>query len=104
MIWQLPEDAAAFSIRWSLIKRRVTEALGGPPKWQKRFWDHLIRDDRDYANHIDYIHLNPLKHGLVKDPRDWPWTSLHHWLADGWHGPEGPPLEALDRLTVVGDP
>jgi putative transposase len=47
--------------------------------WQKRFWDHVIRDDRDFENHLYYIHLNPVKHGYVKDPRDWKYSSYMEW-------------------------
>lgn len=45
--------------------------------WQDRFWDHIIRDDADYAHHLDYIHINPVKHGLVKRAFDWPHSSIH---------------------------
>ena len=51
--------------------------------WQKRFWDHLIRDDRDLENHLHYIHFNPVKHGYVKDPRDWPHSSYIEWEEKG---------------------
>ena len=47
--------------------------------WQKRFWDHVIRDDRDFENHLHYIHFNPVKHGLVKDPCDWKDSSYIEW-------------------------
>ena len=117
VVLSLPEGDADFPLRWQQIKGRFTKALPHRPScsagqaarreqpvWQKRYWEHLIRDDDDHARHVDYIHLNPLKHGLVEDPRDWPWSSLHRWLDAGWYGPEGPPTEALDRLTVVGDP
>ena len=45
--------------------------------WQRRFWEHLIRDDDDFARHVDYIHHNLVKHGLVADPFDWRWSSIH---------------------------
>lgn len=50
--------------------------------WQRRYWEHLIRDDNDYANHVDYIHNNPVKHGYVENAYDWPYSSIHkqHWL------------------------
>jgi putative transposase len=52
--------------------------------WQKRFWDHVIRDDRDFENHLQYIHYNPVKHGYVKDPREWKDSSLIEWEKRGW--------------------
>ncbi len=51
--------------------------------WQKRFWDHVIRDDRDFENHLHYIHLNPVKHGYVTDPRDWKDSSYIEWEKRG---------------------
>ena len=53
--------------------------------WQKRFWDHVIRDERDYLNHLHYIHYNPVKHGLVTKPEDYPYTSYHEYLKRGWY-------------------
>ncbi|MCA9897517.1 MAG: transposase [Anaerolineales bacterium] len=53
--------------------------------WQKRFWDHVIRDERDYLNHLNYIHYNPVKHGLVMKPEDYPHTSYHEYLKRGWY-------------------
>jgi putative transposase len=55
--------------------------------WQKRFWDHVIRDDRDFENHLHYIHFNPVKHGLVKDPRDWKDSSYFEWEKRGLYPP-----------------
>ncbi len=55
--------------------------------WQKRFWDHIIRDDRDFENHLHYIHFNPVKHGLVKDPRDWRDSSYIEWEKRGLYPP-----------------
>ncbi|WP_036254770.1 transposase, partial [Methylobacter sp. BBA5.1] len=51
--------------------------------WQRRYWEHMIRDERDYARHIDYIHVNPLKHGYVKQVADWPYSTFHRYVADG---------------------
>jgi len=51
--------------------------------WQGRFWEHTIRDDADYAHHFDYIHYNPVKHGWVKNVRDWPYSSFHRWVKSG---------------------
>ena len=49
--------------------------------WQRRFWEHTIRDDRDYAAHIDYVHINPFKHGLVQKVSAWPYSSFHRFVA-----------------------
>jgi putative transposase len=62
--------------------------------WQRRFWEHTIRDDGDLARHIDYIHINPLKHGLVSRVTDWPYSSFHRYVRQGllpqdWAGDVG---------------
>ena len=88
-VWTLPEEDADFSTRWSVIKARFSRAM--PPVarrrshearrehgiWQRRFWEHHIRDARDWDNHVRYCWLNPVKHGLVDHPRDWPYSSWH---------------------------
>ena len=93
-IWTLPENDANFSLRWQLIKRYVTRECGAylnrpewlnPSKtkhqestlWQRRFWEHQIRDEKDYQNHINYCYYNPVKHDLVKPVQDWPYSSFH---------------------------
>ena len=50
---------------------------------QRRFWEHHIRDEKDYAAHMDYIHFNPVKHGLVKSPKDWPYSTFYQYVAHG---------------------
>jgi putative transposase len=98
-VWKLPEADANFSLRWSLIKQSVTRqcaerTLDAPISrsrqrrregaiWQRRFWEHLIRDDTDFRNHIDYIHYNPVKHGYVTQPGDWPFSTFHGYVRDG---------------------
>jgi len=77
-------------MRWRLIKARfarslpkhetldlVRQARGERGIWQRRFWEHLIRDDRDYARHVEYCYFNPVKHALVTRVRDWPYSSFH---------------------------
>jgi putative transposase len=54
--------------------------------WQKRFWEHQIRDERDLQRHIDYIHYNPVKHGLVKSVDDWLWSTYHQFVKEGFYG------------------
>ena len=100
MIWQLPEKDSDFSNRVSVLKRRFsksyTEKYGlSIPKdpsrskrrevtiWQRRFWEHYIRDTDDLHRHIDYIHYNPVKHGLVKRVCDWSVSSFHDYARAG---------------------
>jgi len=95
-VWTLPEDDADYSTLWYLIKLGFTRRLiatgvavpqgrraGERGLWQRRFWEHLIRDDEDYARHIDYCHINPMKHGLVARVADWPHSSFHRAVRDG---------------------
>jgi putative transposase len=51
--------------------------------WQRRFWEHVIRDETDYMRHMDYLHYNPVKHGLVKSVKDWPFSTFHRYVKDG---------------------
>jgi putative transposase len=99
-IWTLPENDNDFSVRWRRIKAEFTErflAAGGQEGersasrlkrkergiWQRRFWDHVIRDELDFERHLDYIHFNPVKHGYAKGPRDWPFSSFQRWVDFG---------------------
>ena len=97
-IWTLPEDDADFSNRWRLVKnyfsRRCQDKFHGNVSvsrqrkgekaiWQRRFWEHQIRNDRDFAQHVDYIHYNPVHHELVKAPKDWQFSSFHRYVRDG---------------------
>ena len=96
-IWALPADDADFSRRWSLIKHNFSCGLAANPDasrskrvkrekgiWQRRFWEHAIRNDTDFARHVDYIHFNPVKHGLVTRACDWPHSSFHRYVARGF--------------------
>jgi putative transposase len=91
-IWELIEDDLDYSRRWSIIKRKFTQAYVDdkkkPPFWQNRFWAHLIADEKDYENHVNYIHYNPVKHGLVEKASGWPWTSLHRMVKAGIFPPD----------------
>jgi putative transposase len=99
-VWTLLPGDNAYPSRWRWIKREFTRewlTVGGPERarrpalererrraiWQRRFWEHTIRDEADMEAHCDYIHYNPVKHGLVASPRDWPWSSFHRWVAAG---------------------
>ena len=100
-IWTLPHGDANFSMRWSAIKRYVSRRCGGTfginnvsasrtkrhesGVWQRRFWEHQIRDDTDFARHVDYIHWNPVKHGLVARAVDWPYSTFHRCVRDGMY-------------------
>jgi len=105
-IWRLPRGDADFAMRWRLIKSRFSRAIqadepisesrarkGERGVWQRRYWEHLIRNERDYHAHIDYIHYNPVKHGHVTKVGDWPHSSFHRFVRDGlypcdWAAPE----------------
>jgi putative transposase len=97
-IWILPQGDPAYSLRWRRIKEEFTErylAEGGEEGgrsssqqvrkergvWQRRFWEHTIQDEDDFGRHCDYIHYNPVKHGLAACPRDWPYSSFHRWVS-----------------------
>lgn len=99
-MWTLPDGDADFSVRWNVIKRGVTRRVGARLQradlmnesksahrestlWQRRFWEHQIRDDRDLQAHVDYIHFNPVKHGYVARAIDWPYSSVHRSIRDG---------------------
>ncbi|MGH2412996.1 MAG: REP-associated tyrosine transposase, partial [Microcystaceae cyanobacterium] len=51
--------------------------------WQRRFWEHCIRDEKDFMQHVDYIHYNPVKHGFVTSPKDWEYSSFHQYVKNG---------------------
>jgi putative transposase len=82
-LWTLPDGDADYATRWRLLKTYFTKSLGIATPWQRRYWEHTIRDERDFANHIDYIHINPVKHGYVTRASDWPHSSIHRHIADG---------------------
>jgi putative transposase len=87
-IWDLPQTDLNYSRRWSIIKRKFTQAFFHDKEekgsiWQKRFWAHLVIDEKDFEDHLNYIHFNPVKHGLVKNAVDWPWSSLHKFVSEG---------------------
>jgi putative transposase len=109
----LPEDDADYSGRWRAIKSRFTHALratgvplirdnrGEYQLWQWRFWEHTIRDERDYAHHIDYCHWNPMKHGLVQQLTDWPYSSFHLHVRRGRLTPDwAGEVNALDAVYL----
>lgn len=95
-VWTLPPDDSDFSTRWRLIKSHFAKELPKGERlspvrvarnergiWQRRFWEHLIRNEADYARHIEYCYINPLKHRLVTRVRDWPHSSFHRDVRAG---------------------
>ena len=91
-IWRLPPQDDNYSLRWRLIKHHVSCGSGLPCNrrrekmlWQRRFWEHAIRDERDWHNHMDYIHYNPVKHGFVTRPMDWKASSFRYAVSRGWY-------------------
>ena len=95
VVMTLPSGDTNFSGRWRRIKGHFSSALlgsaisiarrsnGGLALWQGRFWEHTIRDDDDFARHVDYIHFNPVKHGLTSRVCDWPYSSFHRYVRQG---------------------
>ncbi len=106
-VWTLPEGDLDYSGRWRAIKTQFSKGLpveearsvvmmarGERGIWQRRYWEHTIRDERDYAAHVDYVHFNPVKHGLVGHPGEWPCSSFRAAVARGvypadWVGGDG---------------
>lgn len=108
-VWRLPEGDADFPVRWRKLKARFSHAVGGEHRrsaskiakgerglWQRRYWEHLIRDSDDWRRHVDYCWINPVKHGLVSRVQDWPHSSFHRDVRRGlvpadWDGevPDG---------------
>ncbi|MCB2184062.1 MAG: transposase [Desulfobulbaceae bacterium] len=97
-IWTLPDGDENFSTRWRLIKGAFTRKCSAKYKanpslsrknkneqsvWQRRFWEHCIRDEDDFDRHVAYIHYNPVKHGLVSSPHEWPYSSFHRYVREG---------------------
>lgn len=112
-IWRLPDGDVDYGKRWALIKRHVTklcgERLHNPDRlslaqsarhekslWQRRFWEHCIIDEDDFQKHFDYIHFNPVKHGLVGSAKDWPHSSFHRFVKQGIYE-----LEWCDELADI---
>ncbi len=118
-IWTLPEGDADFATRWSLIKRRVSwrcrarldreiRTIAQAKRresslWQRRYWEHQIRDDADFARHADYIHFNPVKHGLCERPMGWLYSTFARFVEHGLYPADWGDLPELNVLTVGGE-
>ncbi len=102
-IWTLPPGDVDFSTRWRLVKTGFTKhcpdilrrapdtarlTRGEQAVWQHRYWEHQIRDDADFARHVDYIHYNPVKHGLARSPLEWPYSSFGRYVEAGVYAPD----------------
>lgn len=117
-MWTLPGGDADYADRWRRIKGHVTRqcgerywhqgqltqrrvAKGQGTLWQHRYWEHLIRGDRDFRLRLDYLHANPIKHGLATRIQDWPWSTFHRYVRAGvytldWCGEGSEILEAAE--------
>ena len=84
-IWTLPDGDADFMTRWRLIKTWFSKHSAFKNIWQHRYWEHLLRDERDFEHHVDYIHFNPVRHGLVNRVVEWPYSSFHQYVARGMY-------------------
>jgi putative transposase len=128
-MWKLPDDDSDFSRRWGCIKSLFTRLWlsdGGVQMrtsasrekrresaiWQRRFWDHRIRDEEDMIRHVNYIHYNPVKHGLVQCPHAWRHSSFLRWVGEGYYrkdwlcdctAPSGAPPDWLRNGDAFGE-
>jgi len=105
-IWRMPEGDADYSSRWREIKKAVSRQIDTTTNkrnermvWQRRFWEHAIRDEEDWRKHVDYIHFNPVKHGLAKLPGEWRWSSFSHAVSKGWYEDS---WGASEPTTIIG--
>ena len=114
-IWILPTGDADFTTRWRLIKASFAKQLpkterrsgvrvnrGERGIWQRRFWEHAIRDERDYASHMDYLHFNPVKHRHVECVADWPYSSFVRCVERGLY-PRSWAGASVDADRVAGE-
>ncbi len=116
-MWTLPEGDSDYPTRWRFLKGRFSwkyNRSGGSEGerstsrrqrqergfWQRRGWEHTIRDDVDFKRHFDYVHYNPVKHAHVVWPEQWPWTSFHRYARLGWYetGWGYSPLEHINGM------
>lgn len=118
-IWTLPPKDTDYATRWRLIKSDVTRQEASQLKlqasrsksrkkrgernlWQRRFWEHLIRNDTDFEQHCDYIHYNPVKHGLCHRVAEWQYSSFHRYVAQGIYpidwGMKGKLISAIEDI------
>jgi putative transposase len=113
-IWRLPAGDADYSSRWAQLKHYFSTGLSLEQRaqsrmrkrergiWQRRFWEHLIRDEKDWRRHMDYIHHNPVKHGYCTSPEAWPYSSFRRHVRNGLYAPDWRHDEALDDTAPHG--
>lgn len=95
-IWKMPQDDGDYALRWRMIKSQFSRNFSANQQrsnskikhrekgiWQRRYWEHQIRDDIDLQRHVDYVHFNPVKHGLVNQVKDWPHSTFHRYVKEG---------------------
>ncbi|HPG38781.1 MAG TPA: transposase [bacterium] len=116
-MWTLPENDSQYSKRWNLIKglfsKKYQPEINDYIKkcdsrikkqeatfWQRRFWEHYIRDEDDFEKHFDYIHYNPVKHGYVKNPIDWEWSTFAKYLHMGNYEPDWGVIESKQIIEL----
>ena len=106
-IWRLPDGDSDYSSRWREIKKAASRDINASSNqrnerlvWQRRFWEHAIRTDEDWRMHMDYIHYNPVKHGLALRPGDWPWSSFKRCVSKGWYEESWGSCEPADIAGV----
>jgi putative transposase len=124
-IWSLPPGDDDYSMRWAWIKKEFTKQWvemdgwelpvslgkrrdGRRGVWQPKFWEHTLESEDDFERHFDYVHYNPVKHGLATCPRDWQWSSFHRWVRAGvypenWASGDNTPSTILDINGTVGE-
>ena len=115
-IWTMPQDDHDFSKRWRLIKSYFSRHCTHGHKeqnetrirkkeqtiWQRRFWEHFIRDEKDFISHVEYIHYNPVRHGFVQAPKDWKYSSFHRYTDNGVYDREWGSYSAMEFEPTVG--
>ncbi len=111
-IWTLPDGDSDYAHRWMQIKRNFSSGLDFMPStpsqlakrekgiWQRRFWEHYIRDEQDWQQHLNYIHFNPVKHGHVDRVSDWPYSSFHRLVKQGWYSNDWGTAVSADVMNL----
>ncbi|MFQ6758418.1 MAG: transposase [Deltaproteobacteria bacterium] len=117
-IWTLPENDSDFSMRWRQIKSYFSRkcrdkfkggqadallSTGKQAIWQHRFWEHQIRDETDFVSHVEYIHYNPVKHGLATSPKAWPHSTFHRFVTQGIYPGDWGEDKAIGFDTNIGN-
>jgi putative transposase len=111
-VMELPEGDTDFALRWRLIKMGFSKGIpkterrsavrirrGERGIWQRRYWEHLIRDTADFQAHMDYVHINPVRHGLVERVMDWPFSTFHRLVERGVYPADWAGSVSIGRLA-----